>query len=91
MFLLFMTICFTFVSMKDVLENIPKDSLVSAFNFFVSAIKNTTWIIQALIAGFLVRVSVASSLSVYRNAKNLRFKWWSSKLGLSSNAEKSPL
>jgi hypothetical protein len=91
MFFLFMAVSFTFVSVRNVLENIPKDNLINAFNFFVVAVKNTTWIIQALIAGFVARVSVAGAMLVYKSVKNIDTSWWISKFGFNSDTENSSL
>jgi hypothetical protein len=52
MLLLFVIVSFTLVSIHNVLANIPKDNPINIFNFLVIALKNTSWIIQVLIAGF---------------------------------------
>jgi len=70
MLLVFIVTAFILVSIHDVVNNLPKNDLSSAFNFFVDALQKTSWIIQVMIAGFLVRVIVISSKLTYRNIKN---------------------
>lgn len=67
MFLLFMIFFFTMVSVHNVWENIPKDNVVNTFNFLVVALKNTSWIIQVLIAGFFVRIAISGIKLTYKN------------------------
>lgn len=71
MLLVFVITSFMLVSVHDVLNNIPKNNLPSAFSFFVVALRNTSFIIQALIVGFLIRVVVTGSRLTYRNTRNL--------------------
>jgi hypothetical protein len=70
MLFVFVMTSFVLVSIGDVLVNIPKDNFSSTFNFFVIALRNTSWIIQVLIAGFLIRIIVAGSRLTYKNFKN---------------------
>ncbi len=86
MFLLFMVASFAFVSVRNVLANLPKDSLASTFIFFVSALKNTTWVIQVLIIGFLTRVAAASSVSAYRRFKIFDLERWIARFRVGSGA-----
>lgn len=74
---IFIIVSVMFVSIQDVLNNIPKDSFLSAFNFFLVAIRNTSLIVQALVAGFFIRTIVASIRLAY---KNFNIKWIVSKL-----------
>lgn len=67
------------VSMRDVLNNIPKSDLMGAFNFFVIAIRDTSWIIQIFIAGFIVRIFVSSARFIY---KNFDSNWFITKFGV---------
>jgi hypothetical protein len=67
MLALFIIISFVMISIGDVLTNIPKNNFPSAFTFFVSALKGTSWIIQALIAGFFIRVIVSGIKVVHKN------------------------
>jgi hypothetical protein len=67
MLLLFVIVSFTLVSIHNVLANIPKDNPINIFNFLVIALKNTSWIIQVLIAGFFVRVIVSGIRLTYKN------------------------
>lgn len=78
MFVLFVVISFVLVSIRDVLNNIPKDSLSGAFNFFILAIRNTSLALQILIMGFFVRVGVSSTILAYKNG-TLGIKWFMSK------------
>lgn len=88
MFLFFMTAAFAFVSVRNVLENIPKNNFIGAVNFFIVAVKNTSWVLKALIAGFVVRISTVGSIAAYKNIKAAYVRWWSSKPRLnSSNVE----
>ncbi len=67
MLAIFIITSFTLISIIDVLNNIPKDNFPHAFNFFIYALRDTSWIIQALIAGFFIRVIVAGSALTYKN------------------------
>lgn len=78
MFTLFLVTSFTLVSIHDVLNNIPKDSLPHVFNFLVTAIRKTSLAIQVLLAGFLVRVAVGSTMLVYKN-RETGLRWLTSK------------
>jgi len=66
----FVIISFMFVSVQNVLINIPKDGLVPAFNFLVIAIRDTDWVIQALIAGFLIRTAFIGIKLAHKNIRN---------------------
>jgi len=70
MFALFLVISFMLISIQDVLVNIPKDNFSNIFNFFIVALRNTSWVIQALIAGFIIRITIAGSKLTYKNMKN---------------------
>ncbi len=69
----FLVTSFIFISLKDVLINLPKDTFSNFFSFFVVAIRDTNWIIQLLIAGFFVRVVIVGSKLTYRGIKNINF------------------
>lgn len=75
MFGVFVIVSIVVVSYRDVLINMPKDNLPNTFNFFWAALWKTSWIIQALIAGFLIRVVVAGSKSTYRNIRSAGSDW----------------
>ncbi len=53
---LFIAVFFSLVSVKNVLINMPKDSLYSLFNFMMAAFRNTSWAIQSLVGLFFARV-----------------------------------
>lgn len=63
------------ISVNDVLNNMPKDNLSSTFDFLWVALWNTSWIIQALIAGFFIRVIIGGSISAYKNIKDTSSNW----------------
>jgi hypothetical protein len=63
---------FLLVSTRDVLNNIPRNNLLGDFNFFIIAIRDTSWIIQIFIAGFFVRAIVGGFILVHKNFSN---KW----------------
>jgi hypothetical protein len=69
MFAIFLVTSFMLISIRDVLNNFPKDSFPHAFNFFVAALQNTSLIIQILIAGFFIRVIVGSTMFAYKNRR----------------------
>ncbi|MFH0804501.1 MAG: hypothetical protein V1896_02785 [Candidatus Zambryskibacteria bacterium] len=82
MFALFLAASFMLISIHDVLNNVPKDNLSGFFNFFVVAIRNTSLVIQILIAGFLARVVIGGGILAYKNintrwpiAKLIRFRY----------------
>ena len=77
MFAFFIAVALTLVSIHDVLINIPKDSFPHAFNFFVYALRNTSWIMQTLIAGFFIRVIVSGAILAY---KSVGPKWSAARL-----------
>jgi hypothetical protein len=80
MLLVFMITFFTLNSIGHILTNIPKDNLAGVFNFLVAALEKTDWVIQAFIAGFLIRVVFVASKLTYKNIKNLNFEWIVAKL-----------
>ena len=67
MLVLFAAVSFVLVSLGDVLTNIPKDNFPNMVNFTVAAVRDTSWIIQALIAGFVIRVAVSGFKLAHRN------------------------
>lgn len=69
MFALFVVTSFFLISIRDVFNNMPKDNFMSTFNFFWAALRGTSLVIQALIAGFLIRAVVGSAILVHRNYK----------------------
>lgn len=71
MLAIFIIVSFVSISIHDVLINVPKNNLSGALSFFLIALRDTSWIIQILIAGFFVRVIVTGSVLAY---KNLNFK-----------------
>jgi hypothetical protein len=80
MFALFVATTFALVSISDVfvnITNVPRDHLSNFFNFAFIALRDTSWIIQALIAGFLVRVAVSG---VRKSYKNINTHWIESSL-----------
>ncbi len=66
MLALFFIISFLLISFHNVLNNIPKNNIYSTFNFFIVAIRDTSWIMQTLIAGFFIRVIFICSKLFYR-------------------------
>ena len=75
MFLFFIITSFALVSVHDVLNNIPKDNFSNVFNFFVVALQKTSWVMQVLIAGFLIRMIFVGSKLTYKNIKNINTDW----------------
>jgi hypothetical protein len=71
MFAFFFIMSIILVSFSDVLANIPRDSFPHFFNFTVVAMRDTSWILQLLIAGFVIRVAISGSKMAYRNMKNM--------------------
>jgi hypothetical protein len=67
MFALFLVTSFMLVSFHDVLINMPKDSFPHLFDFSVVAVRNTSLVLQVLIAGFFVRVIVGGTMLAYKN------------------------
>lgn len=80
MFALFVGVSFIFVSIRDVLINLPKDSFPNAFRFLVAAVRETSWFLQALIAGFAIRASVSGFKLTSRNLKYINPTWLLSRL-----------
>lgn len=68
---MFLTTSFMLVSIHNVFNNMPKNDLPSAFNFLLSALLGTSWVIQAFIVGFFVRVAVPGIKSVYYKKMNM--------------------
>lgn len=70
MFTLFVATSFLLVSIGDVFTNsigILRSDYSSFFGFFVTAVRNTSIVIQLLIIGFLIRVAVSSTRMAYKN------------------------
>lgn len=70
---IFIIVSFVSVSIYDVLintTNIMKNDYSSVLSFLIAAIKNTSWIIQILIAGFFIRTTIAGTKIAYRNMSN---------------------
>jgi len=76
MLALFIIVSFTMISIQNVFNNMPKDNPISTFHFLLSALRNTSWIMQALIAGFFIRIIVAGAILAYKNMS----KWPVTKL-----------
>lgn len=73
---IFAIFAFVSISILDVLANttgILRNDAFSVFSFFIVAIKNTSWVMQVFIVGFIVRVVIAGTKPVFRNL-NLR-RW----------------
>lgn len=68
---LFMVATFMFVSVRHVIINLTGTTLggnlPGIFNFLLAALRNTSWVIQLLIAGFFVRVAVSGVRLAYKN------------------------
>lgn len=80
MSMVFMSASLALVSIRDVLSNVPKGSFSGLFYFFVSAARNTHWLLQALIAGFVARVIFSGAKIGYKKIRpSLSLK---TKLGL---------
>jgi len=76
MFGIFIIFSFVSISLYDVFVNtmsIIKTDFPSIFSFFYYAILNTSWIIQALIIGFLVRTAY---IGIKTANKSLRSTNW---------------
>ena len=70
MFALFIATAFMLVSIGDVfinITNISRDHSSSLFSFLFAALRDTSWIIQVLIAGFIIRVAISGIRMTYRN------------------------
>lgn len=68
----FVIFSFVFVSFKDVLTNMPRDNFSSLFNFLIIAVRDTSWILKALIAGFLVRIAAGGVIFAHKNLGEIR-------------------
>jgi|GEM_PF-4219911 len=72
MFAIFVIVSYLLISIHDVLNNIPKNDMSSAFNFFLVAVRNTSWIIQVLIAGLFIRACTICAKLLYKNTMTNR-------------------
>lgn len=61
-----------FVSIMDVVHNMPKDDISNTFNFFVAAVKDTEWFIKAVVAYTLIWSVLHISKFVYRSVSKYR-------------------
>jgi hypothetical protein len=80
MFALFVITSFTLVSVRDVFINFRNtigSNFFSTFNFAFAALRDTSWIIQILIAGFFARIAF---LGIRKTYKNLNIGWIGAKL-----------
>jgi hypothetical protein len=76
MLAVFVMTSFFLVSTRDVLMNIPRDSFPSFFNFFVVALRKTSFVIQIFIVGFFVRAIVMGAILVRKNfSDKLSLSW----------------
>lgn len=91
MLILFIGSTLALTSIRNVVENMPKDNLAALVNFFVIALKNTSFVLQAMIAGFIARASAASFVTAYISLKNFDVVRWLSRFKLNSNTEKGSL
>ena len=66
MLVLFVMASLLFVSIRDVISNVPKDNLANAFNFFVAALRKTNLVMQILIAGLFVRAVAYGFIFAYK-------------------------
>jgi hypothetical protein len=73
MFVVFIAVSFALVSFHDVLMNTPKDNLSNFLNFMMTALHNTHWLLQILIAGFFVRVAISGFRLIQRK---MHFNEW---------------
>ena len=80
MLAVFAATSFLLVSTHDVLNNIPRNNLFGDFNFFVVAIRDTSWVIQIFIAGFFIRAVIGGILLIRKNFSNN--KWSFSRLNV---------
>ena len=67
------------VSIRDVFANlasVPEHNLSDIFNFLFVAMRDTSWILQALLAGFVLRVAFSG---VRKVQKNMKFDWFATK------------
>lgn len=77
---IFVIVSLTLVSIQDVLinaGNISRTNLPSLFSFFTAALKNTSWMMQILIAGLFVRIIFLGAKLTYRNMNS---NWTRTKL-----------
>ena len=67
---------FSFVSIQNVVQNLPKDNLEGALNFILAAVENTEAVSQIILAAVFAWSIVSLSRFTYRNTsfiKNINF------------------
>lgn len=69
MFVIFLATSFTLVSFRDVFINLSSNNFRGVFSFLVSAIKETSLILQILMAGFVIRVAAAGVKWAHKNLR----------------------
>ncbi len=69
MLALFVVVSYLLISINDVLNNMPQNN---TFNFLLVAVRDTSWIIQALIAGFFIRAGILCTKLLYKNTMTHR-------------------
>ena len=71
--LVFLFDLFVFVSIRDVLKNMPRDNFSQTFNFLFVAIRDTGWLLKILIGYFLVWGAIHLAKLAYKNMNKNRF------------------
>jgi hypothetical protein len=68
MAIIFIIALFTMIPFKEVIADMPKENLPSALQFLENYFMNSSWIIQALVVGFLIRIIVSGIRSLLKNS-----------------------
>ncbi len=70
--LVFVVSSFVFVSIGDVLRNLPKDNLSHTFNFLIVAVRDTEWFMQAVLASAAIWLGTVTSKTAFKNLQKFR-------------------
>ena len=63
---------FAFASVQNIFNNMPKDNLPHAFNFFIVAVRDTEWVLQILLLGVAVWALANVSRFALRRLNSLK-------------------
>lgn len=81
MSVIFFVTAFILVSFRSVFNNLLTSLSSGIWNFLVIAIRDTSIILQILMAGFIIRVAVAASKRAFKNIRfGNNFNWLTSKV-----------
>lgn len=68
----FLLSLFASVSVINIFNNMPKDNIEHAFSFLMIALKNTEWMVQAILVAIGLWLSIRAYRFAYKNIDSLK-------------------